>query len=114
MVLMFGSSTLKPSIAEATEMGGVIIPSASKALPPMMAGNKSHLIFVLLTKAYKANIPPSPLLSALNVSKTYLMVVCMVSVQKIHEIPPSTTSLLMGKSPTMALRTYKGEVPMSP
>ena len=76
-------------------MGGVIIPSASKALPPIMAGTINHLIFVFLTKAYKANIPPSPWLSALKVISTYLSVVCRVSVQKTHEIPPKTMSALM-------------------
>ena len=34
----------KPSTAEVTEIGGVIIPSASKAAPPIMAGNTSHLL----------------------------------------------------------------------
>jgi hypothetical protein len=29
---------LKPSTADATEMGGVIIPSANRAQPPIMAG----------------------------------------------------------------------------
>ena len=40
-----GISGLKirnPSTAEETEIGGVMIPSASKALPPIMAGTISH------------------------------------------------------------------------
>src|SRR4029077_4690304 len=64
----------RPSIADGTEMGGVITPSASKAAPPIMAGKTSHL-FWRLTSVYNENIPPSPLLSALSVSQTYLTVV---------------------------------------
>ena len=91
-----GISGLKirnPSTAEETEIGGVIIPSASKALPPIMAGTISHWILVLFTKAYKAKIPPSPWLSALKVIITYFKVVCKVKVQKIQERPPKIKSL---------------------
>ena len=35
-------SSPKPSIAEVIEIGGVIIPSASNAAPPSMAGMTSH------------------------------------------------------------------------
>ncbi len=70
-----------------------MIPSANKALPPIIAGMINHLILVLFTKAKSAKIPPSPWLSALSVMITYLMVVCSVSVQKTQEIPPKTTSL---------------------
>ena len=55
-----------PSIAEATEMGGVMIPSASKVAAPMMAGIYAFFPY-LLTRANKENIPPSPLLSACKV-----------------------------------------------
>ena len=104
----------KPSMADVTEMGGVIIPSASNAAPPIIAGKTSHF-FCRRTNAYKEKIPPSPLLSARNVRMTYLTVVCKVSVQKISEIPPNTTSSLIGFfSPTTAFITYKGEVPISP
>ena len=34
---------LSPSIAEATDIGGVMIPSANKVPAPMMAGIASHL-----------------------------------------------------------------------
>ena len=59
-----------PSMADVTEMGGVIIPSANNAAPPIMAG-KPTIVFVFLP----VQIPPSPLLSALRVRTTYLMVV---------------------------------------
>ncbi len=45
----------------------------------------------------------------------YLKVVCSVSVQKMQLSAPSTSCSEMGVfSPTMALNTYRGEVPMSP
>jgi hypothetical protein len=45
----------------------------------------------------------------------YLKVVCNVSVQKMQLKAPNTNCSLMAfVSPTTALNTYKGEVPMSP
>ena len=82
-------------MAEATEIGGVIIPSANKALPPIIAGTINHLNLVRLTNVYKEKIPHSPLLSALKVRITYFIVVCNVKVQKIQEIPPFTISALI-------------------
>src|SRR5678816_702144 len=79
-----------PSIADVTEIGGVIIPSASKAAPPSIAGMTSHF-FLRLTNANKENIPPSPLLSACNVRITYLMVVCSVSVQMMQDSAPTVS-----------------------
>ena len=72
---MPGLKILSPSIADDTDMGGVIMPSASKAAPPIIAGHFNHFNFALLTKAYNEKIPPSPLLSARSVSITYLKVV---------------------------------------
>src|SRR6476620_8579554 len=84
---MPGLRMRKPSMAEDTEIGGVIIPSASKALPPIIAGITSHFD-LRRTKVYNEKIPPSPLLSARKVSTTYLSLVCRVSVQKTQEMPP--------------------------
>jgi hypothetical protein len=39
-------SLLNPSTAEATEIGGVMIPSANNALPPIIAGNNNHFTLV--------------------------------------------------------------------
>ena len=103
----------KPSTAEATEMGGVIIPSASKAQPPIMAGRMSHFPF-LRTNENSEKMPPSPLLSAFSVMSTYLMVVCSVNVQNTQEIAPRIKLSLMTSPLIIALNTYKGEVPMSP
>ena len=75
IVGMSGCMACNPSMAEATDMGGVIIPSASKVAPPISAGKTNHGVFRRRTNAYKENIPPSPLLSARRVMITYLMVV---------------------------------------
>ena len=48
-VAISGYKILRPSMAEETEIGGVIIPSANKVQPPITAGIMSHFAF-LLTK----------------------------------------------------------------
>ena len=48
-VAISGYKILNPSMADETEMGGVIIPSANKVQPPTTAGIISHFAF-LLTK----------------------------------------------------------------
>jgi len=101
-------------MADETVIGGVIIPSASTAEPPSKAGYSSQWRR-RRTNEYKANMPPSPLLSARNTSVIYLMVVWMVRVQKTSDTPPSTTKESIDfPSPTSAFMTYRGEVPMSP
>jgi hypothetical protein len=67
------------------------MPSASNAHPPIIAGMTSQGDF-LRTKENSAKIPPSPRLSALRVIITYLIVVCSVKVQKMHDKPPSIKS----------------------
>src|SRR5690606_40474217 len=100
-------------MAEEMVMAGVIIPSANSAAPPSIAGNTIHLPF-FRTKEKRERMPPSPLLSARKVIMTYLTVVCSVSVQKMHDRPPYTNRGLIVPCPTMALKTYKGDVPISP
>lgn len=95
------------------EIGGVIIPSASRAAPPSIAGITSHFL-LLRTSANKEKIPPSPLLSARKTSHTYLIVVMMVMVHKISDKVPSMSSSVIVLSLMMELKTYKGEVPISP
>ena len=102
-----------PSIAEVMEIGGVIIPSANNAAPPIIAGITSHRR-LRLTRAYKANVPPSPLLSALKIKITYLMVVWSVMVQIIQERLPIINASFINFPLIIELKTYKGEVPMSP
>src|SRR5690606_30920354 len=69
-----GLKIASPSIAEEIVIAGVIIPSASRVEAPKIAGIISHFA-LRRTKEYKDSIPPSPLLSAFNVTKTYLIVV---------------------------------------
>ena len=63
-----------PSIAEETEIGGVMIPSANKVVAPKIVGITKYLLY-LLTSAYNENTPPSPWLSARKVSQMYFRVV---------------------------------------
>jgi len=113
IVCKCGKVVCKPSTADEIVIGGVIIPSAKSAQPPTTAGTMSHLA-LRRTRENSEKIPPSPLLSALRVMTTYFNVVWRVSVQKISETPPNTNNSEMGLSPTIALKTYKGEVPISP
>lgn len=62
----------RPSMADATEIGGVMMPSARSAVAPRIVGIASHLA-LLLTSAYREKMPPSPALSAFRVSQMYLM-----------------------------------------
>ena len=103
----------RPSMAEATEIGGVMIPSANKVAAPILAGMKAHQAN-RRTSAYREKIPPSPRLSARRVSRMYLNVVWIVNVQTTQLIPPKTRSSDIRRSPIMAFITYNGEVPMSP
>ena len=70
IVLISGLRILSPSTAAATEIGGVIIPSASSAAPPMMAG-QINLGFLLLNKAKSEKIPPSPSLQRAAMMAVY-------------------------------------------
>ena len=105
IISIFGLITSNPSIAEATDMGGVIIPSANNVAPPSIAGTYNHLTCILRTSAYKEKIPPSPLLSARSVRMIYLNVVCKVSVQKIQDKPPSTSCSVIVLLPIIAFIT---------
>lgn len=85
-------------------MGGVIMPSANNAAPPNIAGITSHF-FCLRTNAYNEKIPPSPLLSAINVSQTYFMVVWSVNVQIMHDNEPMINCSLTTLFAIMAFNT---------
>src|SRR3546814_11076863 len=98
-------------MADDTEIGGVIMPSASSAQPPIIAGMTSHLALRQI-RENREKIPPSPLLSAFNVISTYFTVVCRVRVQKTQDSPHSTNCTEMGLSPRMASMRYTGEVPI--
>ena len=97
-------SFFRPSTAEVMEMGGVMMPSARSAAPPIVAGITSHF-FLRLTNAKREKIPPSPLLSALSTSHTYLIVVCKVSVQMINDNVPIISNLVTTLSLMILLNT---------
>ena len=61
-----GLMLLIPSTAEDMEIAGVINPSAIKVAQPINAGIITQRTRLVLSKANKAKIPPSPLLSALS------------------------------------------------
>ena len=101
-------------MADEIDIGGVIKPSANNAEQPINAAIKGHFAGCFFTNAYKEKIPPSPLLSAFKARMIYLKEVMIINVQKIQESAPKMSSLLIGSLPTIALITYKGEVPISP
>src|SRR5690349_5398417 len=90
-----GLTARRPSMADVTLNAGVMKPSEISVQQPIIAGKMTHLALYLLTSAYNANIPPSPLLSALSARYTYFIVVMSVSVQMTHESPPRIRSSVM-------------------
>ena len=121
-----GAATLTPSIADRTEIAGVImlspknseapkIPSAASTIfarrPPGRARRR--------IRAISDMIPPSPSLSARITSRTYVMVTTIVTDQKISEmIPKMLSSVTLTGCGSAGLKTvwtvYSGLVPMSP
>ena len=103
----------KPSTADKTVMEGVITPSAKSVEAPTMAIMYTNRFF-FLKRANNAKIPPSPLLSALKVINIYLIVVCRVKVQIMHDNAPIIKDGSFTPSLIIAFITYKGDVPISP
>ncbi len=102
-----GAATESPSTADKTEIAGVMIPSPKNKDAPMKPKIMIASLFprdnpfCLRFKASNAMIPPSPLLSALMITKTYLSETIKVMVQKIKERIPRILSSLIG-SPRVA------------
>ena len=98
-----------------TVIDGVMTPSASRAPPPIIVNTTAHVDFFFI-RANRAKMPPSPLLSALMVIVTYLIVVERVRVQKIHDNEPYINkSFMLPPLPTRIARiVYNGLVPRSP
>ena len=99
-LLSDGAATLTPSIAESTEIAGVIMlspknneapktPSAASASfvrrPPRIPRRRISVI--------RAMIPPSPSLSARITSRTYVTVTMIVTDQKMSDTIPKTLVL---------------------
>ena len=98
-----GYMSFNPSMAEVTEMGGVIRLSAIIKLPPIIAGHITHFACFRIN-ANREKIPPSPLLSARMVMSTYLIVVWKVSVQKMAETLPNINVSVITRVPMIALK----------
>ena len=121
-----GAATLTPSMADRTEIAGVImlspknseapkIPSAASTTfarrPPGRARRR--------IRAIRDMIPPSPSLSARITSVMYVMVTTIVTAQKISEMTPNMlSSVTLTGCGSAGLKTvwtvYSGLVPMSP
>ena len=102
-VLKLGIS-FSPSTAEVTVTAGVNIPSARSAEPPIIAGIISHFAR-LRTKVKREKIPPSPLLSAFKVIRTYFIVVKIVIVQKTKDKVPRIKFSDIFSRPPLPFRT---------
>ena len=98
-----GAATFRPSIADRTEMAGVIMLSPKNSEAPKTPSAASTT-FVRRPPAtlrrrisvISARMPPSPSLSARITSSTYVTVTMIVTDQKISETTPNTLSLDTG------------------
>ena len=84
-------------MADNTETAGVITPSPKNRHAPMIPTRASAAlprpsVATRIAKAMRAKMPPSPLLSALMTSTTYLMVTIIMSDQKISDRMPSISN----------------------
>src|SRR6266487_1210945 len=121
-----GAETLTPSIADRTEIAGVIMLSPKNSEAPKMPSAASTTFARrppgrarLRIRAINAMIPPSPSLSARITSRTYVIVTTIVTDQKISEmIPKMLSSVTLTGWGSLGLKTvwtvYSGLVPMSP
>ena len=98
-----GEMTLRPSMAESTEIAGVMAPSPKNRQAPMMPSSMTMRLLRSVSATRKASaisarMPPSPRLSARRTKKTYFTVTVRISDQMIidrmprisqRSIPPS-------------------------
>lgn len=91
-----GRLTVRPSTALSTEIAGVMAPSAknsaapSRPMLPMMT--RPRATRPPSTSVASASTPPSPRLSAVSTTATYLMQTTMISAQTTSDRAPSTFS----------------------
>src|SRR3954451_13728926 len=116
-----GAASLRPSTADSTEIAGVIMESPMNIeAPTTPSASKGQLLRpnARCPNAINDSVPPSPLLSARNSSRTYLAVTTMNSAQRISDSTPSTITRVTAPScaapSTAARNAYSGEVPISP
>ena len=118
-----GAATFRPSMAESTEIDGVITPSPknsaapSRAISMMRRRTPGDLPLTRWARVINAMMPPSPLLSARMTRLTYLTATTMISDQVTSDSTPSTV-LACGRRPCtgrkVSCMVYSGLVPMSP
>src|SRR5665213_1445121 len=82
----------------------------------MVRCHRVPTVNVRSTSAYSDSMPPSPSLSALMISTTYLMVTTISRLQKISDSTPSTARRDIGAPAALsdASSAYSELVPMSP
>jgi len=74
-----------------------------------------NLLFSPVNKPQRANVPPSPRLSAIKINITYFIITTIIKFQIINDIAPIHCSFVGVKfSANIILTTYNGLVPISP
>ena len=92
-----GAASFSPSIAESTDIAGVMTPSPYSSAAPMMPSiigreiRRPAISRSPSTSDSKARMPPSPSLSARNTNCTYLTDTISTSAQKMSETTPLTS-----------------------
>lgn len=87
-----GAITLIPSIAESTEIAGVMIHSQKRSPVAKRRRNEitvNFFVLCLCSTLRSANGPPSPSLSALRTNTTYLIQTIRINIQNIKLETPT-------------------------
>lgn len=88
-----GAAILIPSTAESTEIAGVMIPSPNNNPAANMSRNVMGVTIFpehFCKRLNRANEPPSPSESAISTNIAYLILIKMMSNQKIRLAVPAT------------------------
>ncbi len=101
--LRSGSTVLRPSTEDSTEIAGVIMLSPKNSAAPKRPSNASisavrrlRATFQRRNMVMSAMMPPSPSLSARITSVMYVKVTMIMTDQKISDTTPYTLSVVMG------------------
>ena len=93
-----GATSFNPSIAESTEIAGVMTPSPYSSAAPITpsrtsSGSRSPMATLpAATKDSSAKMPPSPSLSARSTSVTYFSDTIAISAQRMSDTMPVTSA----------------------
>ena len=96
-----GSTCLRPSSADMTEIAGVMIASPENSAEPATPSTKAIIALrprATWASAFSVRMPPSPLLSACIRNRTYLAVTTISSAQMISETTPTTIAVVSALS----------------